>query len=129
MKVPFYLVSLKSLQRLSLVALFLVMSVAVIRPIDASAQDNTYTIYFDNTVGWENVYTWVWDKNDGNHSYTGNAWPGTKISLVVKNQIHGIPITVEMPTIPDWNLLSSGSNAIQAQICNNVQTPHINNCL
>ena len=55
--------------------------------------------------------------------------PGTKISLVVKNQIHGIPITVEMPTIPDWNLLSSGSNTIQAQICNNVQTPHINNCL
>ena len=81
MKVPFNLVSLKSLQRLSLVALFLVMSVAVIRPIDASAQDNTYTIYFDNTVGWENVYTWVWDKKEGNNNYTGGKWPGTKISI------------------------------------------------
>ena len=76
MKVPFNLVSLKSLQRLSLVALFLVMSVAVIRPIDASAQDNTYTIYFDNTVGWEKVYTWVWDSN---HNYTGGSWPGLEI--------------------------------------------------
>ena len=85
MKAPFNLVSLKSLQRLSLVALFLVMSVAVVRPIDASAQDNTYTIYFDNTDRWENVYTWVWDKNDGNKNYTpqeGNGeWPGVKISL------------------------------------------------
>ena len=85
MKVSFNLVSLKSLQRLSLVALFLVMSVAVIRPIDASAQDNTYTIYFDNTVGWDKVYTWVWDKSDSNKNYTpqeGNGkWPGVKISL------------------------------------------------
>ena len=81
MKVPFNLVSLKSLQRLSLVALFLVMSVAVIRPIDASAQDNTYTIYFDNTDGWEHVYTWVWDANAGNQNFTGGTWPGREIYL------------------------------------------------
>ena len=75
------LASLKALQRLSLVALFLVMSVAVVRPIDASAQDNVYTIYFDNTDGWEEVFTWVWDKNENNKSYTGDKWPGVEISL------------------------------------------------
>lgn len=75
------LASLKALQRLSLVALFLVMSVAVVRPIDASAQDNSYTIYFDNTDGWEEVWTWVWDNNN---NYTGGPdakWPGVEISL------------------------------------------------
>ena len=73
------LASLKALQRLSLVALFLVMSVAVVRPIDASAQDNSYTIYFDNTDGWEKVYTWVWDKNDYNKNYNKGSWPGEEI--------------------------------------------------
>lgn len=70
------LASLKALQRLSLVALFFVMSVAVVRPIDASAQDTDYTIYFDNTDGWEKVYTWVWDNNK---NYTGGSWPGVEI--------------------------------------------------
>ena len=70
------LASLKALQRLSLVALFFVMSVAVVRPIDASAQDTDYTIYFDNTDGWEEVFTWVWDNNK---NYTGGAWPGVEI--------------------------------------------------
>ncbi|MDD6701589.1 MAG: glycoside hydrolase family 31 protein [Bacteroidales bacterium] len=57
------------------------MSVAVVRPIDASAQDNSYTIYFDNTDGWEEVWTWVWDNNN---NYTGGPdakWPGVEISL------------------------------------------------
>ena len=93
MKVPFNLVSLKSLQRLSLVALFLVMSVAVIRPIDASAQDNTYTIYFDNTVGWEKVYTWVWDKNEGNKNYYSIVW---KVGACHRHVIPAYP-TIRQP--------------------------------
>ena len=75
------LASLKALQRLSLVALFFVMSVAVVRPIDASAQDNSYTIYFDNTDGWEEVWTWVWDNNKNYTGGTNAKWPGVKISL------------------------------------------------
>ena len=78
---PFHLVSFKALQRLSLATMFMVMSIAVARPAGASAQDNVYTIYFDNTDGWEKVYTWVWDRNDGNRNYTGNSWPGVEISL------------------------------------------------
>ena len=78
---PFHLVSFKALQRLSLAAMFMVMSIAVACPAGASAQDNVYTIYFDNTDGWEKVYTWVWDRNDGNRNYTGNSWPGVEISL------------------------------------------------
>ena len=78
---PFYLASLKALQRLSLVALFFVMSVAVVRPIDASAQDNSYTIYFDNIDGWEKVYTWVWDNNNNYTGGTNAKWPGVEISL------------------------------------------------
>ena len=75
------LASLKALQRLSLVALFFVMSVAVVRPIDASAQDNSYTIYFDNTDGWKEVWTWVWDNNKNYTGDTNAKWPGVKISL------------------------------------------------
>lgn len=75
------LASLKALQRLSLVALFFVMSVAVVRPIDASAQDNSYTIYFDNIDGWEKVYTWVWDNNNNYTGGTNAKWPGVEISL------------------------------------------------
>ncbi len=75
------LASLKALQRLSLVALFFVMSVAVVRPIDASAQDNSYTIYFDNTDGWEEVWTWVWDNNNNYTGGTDAKWPGVEISL------------------------------------------------
>ena len=78
---PFHFVSFKALQRLSLATMFMVMSIAVARPAGASAQDNVYTIYFDNTDGWEKVYTWVWDRNDGNRNYTGNSWPGVEISL------------------------------------------------
>lgn len=36
-----------------------------------------YTVYFNNDKGWSQVYTWIWDKNDGDRNYTGGKWPGT----------------------------------------------------
>lgn len=112
------LASLKALQRLSLVALFLVMSVAVVRPIDASAQDNSYTIYFDNIDGWEEVFTWVWDKNENNKSYTGDSWPGVKISLssdYPKLYSFTFPCTNNNPNL--WCIFNNGKNSgnIQTQ--------------
>ncbi len=112
------LASLKALQRLSLVALFFVMSVAVVRPIDASAQDNSYTIYFDNIDGWEEVFTWVWDKNENNKSYTGDSWPGVKISLssdYPKLYSFTFPCTNNNPNL--WCIFNNGKNSgnIQTQ--------------
>ena len=121
MKVSFYLVSLKSLQRLSLVALFLVMSVAVIRPIDASAQDNTYTIYFDNTVGWEKVYTWVWDESEGNKNYTGGTWPGTEISLPSEDsKLYSYTFTCTNATPKLYCIFNNGNSGEKNQTQNMV---------
>lgn len=36
-----------------------------------------YTVYFNNDKGWSQVYTWIWDENDGDRNYTGGTWPGT----------------------------------------------------
>ena len=102
---PFHLVSLKALQRLSLVAWFLVMSVAVVRPIDASAQDSSYTIYFYNILGWEKVCTWVWDNNS---NYTGDTWPGKEISL-----------SQDYPNLYSFTFQSTNNNADLKCIFNN----------
>lgn len=35
-----------------------------------------YTVYFDNTDNWSNVYCYVWDANTNNKA----AWPGTQLT-------------------------------------------------
>ena len=111
MKVPFNLVSLKSLQRLSLVALFLVMSVAVVRPIDASAQDNTYTIYFDNSLSnWNSVYAYAYGGTGGN-DFLGN-WPGTKMTLDTDHNLYKLVIETDK-NLSDTNVIFTNNSGSQ----------------
>lgn len=113
---PFHLVSFKALQRLSIAAMFMVMSIAVARPAGASAQDNVYTIYFDNTDGWEKVYTWVWDRNDGDRNYTGGSWPGVEISLSADYpKLYSYTFTCDKANPNLWCIFNNGGNGKQTK--------------
>lgn len=43
--------------------------------------EGTYTVYFNNTAGWNTVNAWVWDENNGDKNYTGGSWPGQSLSM------------------------------------------------
>ena len=45
-------------------------------------EPGTYTVFFDNSdSNWDQVYTWVWDENNGDKNYTGGSWPGQRLSI------------------------------------------------
>ena len=71
----------------------------------------TYTVYFDNSSSnWSDVYTWVWDANDGNKNYTGGNWPGQKLSVDSETGYHKFTCTVENANPKMMILFNGGSD-------------------
>ena len=49
-------------------------------PEDPDVPQESYSVYFDlENSGWETVYAYVWDADNGNKEYAG-AWPGTEMT-------------------------------------------------
>ncbi|MDE6717713.1 MAG: starch-binding protein, partial [Muribaculaceae bacterium] len=68
--------------------------------------DETYTVYFERPDNWDDVNVWVWDKANGNKNYTGNQWPGQKISVDSESGYHKFTWTVTDAN-PNLNIIFS----------------------
>lgn len=76
-----------------------VFDTLTVKVVDAS---QLTTLYFSNSLGWENVYLYMWG-NDVN-----NAWPGDKLTNPLKNKEGQDVYVLHIPAIYTSLVLSNG---------------------
>ncbi len=47
-----------------------------------TASSSSDHVYFINSVGWDQVYCWIWNADDTDENYTGGSWPGEQLTKV-----------------------------------------------
>lgn len=68
-----------------LIAMIMVCSALSVVPFSASAAENIRTYYFEDTLGWGEVYAYTWYTN-GDSAVNNTSWPGEKMTYYSTDQ-------------------------------------------